>query len=286
METTTGLTSQQLQQMYPNVLEQVYFLPSMHFNQWNLCTSSEVDNSSFRELKRPHSSERRGSEAEQRVLCSLQKLCDASSSGLPDAAIRPMFVLNGVNFENVLKKQTPKPARKKKKKRNRPEESETQETAGQKTQSKIKGEADFLIIHKILGLVIIEVKAVGDVTPSQEDLNKALEDVLGKVSKAHHSTEGDTGDADTASSMERSESHPRTNKELFASQIIAALQIDMPVTYVVAFPNLTRADLERVGKQHQDFLTVCKRLIIMNVIIITIMIIIIITIIIIVINHF
>ena len=271
METTTGLTSQQLQQMYPNVLEQAYFLPSVHFNQWNLCLSSEVDNSSFRELKRPHSSERRGSEAEQRVLCSLQKLCDASSSGLPDAAIRPMFVLSGVNFENVLKKQTPKPARKKKKKRKHPEESETQETAGQKTQSKIKGEADFLIIHKSLGLVIIEVKAVGDVTTSQADTDKALKAVLGKVSKAHHST---------------SMSDTRTDKELFASQIIAALQIDMPVTYVVAFPNLTRADLERVGKQHQDFLTVCKRLIIMNVIIITLMIIIIITIIIIVINHF
>lgn len=286
METTTGLTSQQLQQMYPNVLEQVYFLPSMHFNQWNLRLASQVGNSTVYEPKPPLFSERRGSEAEQRVLCSLQKLCDASSSGLPDAAIRPMFVLNGVNFENVLKKQTPKPARKKKKKRNRPEESETQETAGQKTQSKIKGEADFLIIHKSLGLVIIEVKAVGDVTTSQEDPDKALEDVLGKVSKAHHSTEGDTGDADTASSMERSESDPRTDKELFASQIIAALQIDMPVTYVVAFPNLTRADLERVGEQHQDFLTVCKRLIITNVIIITIIIIIIITIIIIVINHF
>ena len=283
METTTGLTSQQLQQMYPNVLEQVYFLPSTHFNQWNLRLTSQVGNSSVYEPNPPLISERRGSEAEQRVLCSLQKLCDASSSGLPDAAIRPMFVLNGVNFENVLKKQTPNPDRKK---RNRPEESETQETAGQKTQSKIKGKADFLIIHKSLGLVIIEVKAVGDVTTSQADTDKALKDVLGKVSKAHHSTEGDTGDADTASSMERSESHPRTDKELFASQIIAALQIDMPVTYVVAFPNLTRADLERVGKQHQDFLTVCKRLIIMNVIIITIMIIIIITIIIIVINHF
>lgn len=275
METTTGLTSQQLRQMYPNVFEQVYFLPSMRFNQWNLRLASQVGNSKVYEPNAPHISERRGSEAEQRVLCSLQKLCNASSSGLPDAATRPMFVLNGVNFENVLKKQTPKPARKKKKTVNRPEERETQETAGQKTQSKIKGEADFLIIHKFLGLVIIEVKAVGDVTTSQADTDKALKVVLGKVSKAHHSTEDDRGDAGNASSMERSESHPSTDKELFASQIIAALQIDMPVTYVVAFPNLTRADLERVGKQHHDFLTVCKRIIIMNVIIITIIIIVI-----------
>lgn len=250
MEAATGLTSEKLRHMYPDVYKRTYFLPSAHFNLWNLHTG-EVDDPQVHVSNIPQTSERRGSEAEQRVLCSLQKLC--STTSCDDEDICPMFVLSGVNFKNILKKQTPKPTGKKKKK-GRPGESETNQSVGQQTQPKIKGEADILIIQKSLGLIIIEVKAVEYIPTSQKTLDMVLGTVLEKINNPLESATGNSASAEELPCQ----TGGCTDKKLFASFIIEALELHMPASYVVAFPNVSRTDLERVVQQHPDFVKVCN----------------------------
>lgn len=254
MELATGLTSRQLQHRYPDLYKRSYSLPGTHFTQCNLHIG-KTDNPGVCLPRQPQRSERRGSEAQQRVLSSFQNLCGITCSDSSPPGFCPIFILSGVNFGNILKKRTPKPPSRKKQRGNTPESDHT--ASGQHTaeavSSKIRGEADILIIQKSLGLVIIEIKAVGDLVQSQENPDSALGEVLLKISKAYGVGRNAAGNASSSKTAEL------TDKELFASQIVQALQLTMPVTYLVAFPNVSRADMERVATRYPDFMKVCKK---------------------------
>ena len=219
MKKATGLTSKELNRLYPDVYTHSYSLPSAHFNQWNL--EEDKDNPEVYTPKPEQESNRLGSEAEQRVLCSFQSLFE-NSTAVDNPNICPMFVLHDIHFENVLKKRTPKPPRKKESKC--PDgASRAEDPASFK---KIKGETDLVVIQKQLGLTLIEDKK----TESAH-----LTEVLRKLCNA-------TG--------------AQNNLKTFADELIKDLGVNVPVSFIFAFPNVGREDLETAAATVPKFVQV------------------------------
>ena len=216
MKKATGLTSKELNRLYPDVYTHSYSLPSAHFNQWNL--EEDKDNPEVYISKPEQESNRLGSEAEQRVLCSFQSLFE-NSTAVDNPNICPMFVLSNIHFENVLKKRTAKPPRKKKSKR--PDgASRTEDPASFK---KIKGETDLVVTQKQLGLTFVEVKKT-----ESDYLTEVLQDLC------------DSSDA----------------LKTFADELIKDLDVSVPVSFVFAFPNVRREDLGTAAAAVPEFVQV------------------------------
>ncbi|KAK7504476.1 hypothetical protein BaRGS_00004342, partial [Batillaria attramentaria] len=216
MEDLTGLTEQELCSMYPDLLKRCYSLPLSHFNEWKLKAnpSGRYFEQQDDESKKEDRSKQRGEEAQQRVLISLQNLGENGPEN-----VRPMFIFSSVNFETVLRdsphNQPP------------PKKRERGQTQQASREVKAKGEADILIVSKNSGLVLFEIKAVGDL-------------------KADNPEERDR---DIITVLKEKVLKTLPDKENWGARLASKLGLSVPVTVVLALPNVERTDLYRLANK-------------------------------------
>jgi hypothetical protein len=280
MEKATGLTSKRLNTLYPDVYSTCYSLPSVKFNTWKL--KALADNSEVYATDVVYDSDRRGAEAEQRVLSSFQSLFEHTEN----KSICPMFLLCNVRFEDVLKMETTppppdppvprspgKPRRRKRRScahdanSNQPE---GQQVDGGETPStpstplpsrtrrgRLKGDADVIIMQKRVGLVILEVKATGDRYSEGKDPHKVLVQVLKDTVKACTPTTSGSASPAAAGAATASETPTHEcDKKHFVADLCSKIGLSLNPAYILAFPNVSRADLQKAAADCPEFLEV------------------------------
>ena len=142
-----------MQQWYPHLFQQTYFLPSVFMNRTQhqeeevsgqtVCVTKEASSEPPRKKRRQVSAnEVQEDEAHQRVLACLEQLAETEV----------MFVISQMQFGDYLNKPAyaaaasmlPKPG-----------------DPVLKSQNKHRGDFDILIIHRHHGILACEIKAVG-----------------------------------------------------------------------------------------------------------------------------
>ncbi|KAK7483969.1 hypothetical protein BaRGS_00024853 [Batillaria attramentaria] len=194
----TGISKLQLLEKYPDLHKRSFCAPLCHFNQLHQCQHSSKRFFIY-ETKPEQDSIRRGEEAHQRVLISLQKLCEGDVCDNGPGILCPMFIINNVSFGHFMSGH-------KEKNRKTP-----------------RGETDILILHKLFGIISLEIKAVGDIKKADpKDRDKCIVNVLRKILKNFE------------------------DKVCWGRDVSNILNITTHLTMILAFPNLAREDLRRV----------------------------------------
>ena len=172
-----------MQEWYPHLLEQTYFLPSVYMNRTHhqeeevygqkVCVTKEPSSEPPRKKRRQVSkSDAVDDESHQRVLACLEQLAETEV----------MFVISQMQFGDYLNEPAyaaatsmlPKPG-----------------DPVLKSQNKHRGDFDILIIHRHHGILACEAKSVGSTSSStwfteeeEGQLAKKVKDAIKQMQKA------------------------------------------------------------------------------------------------------